>query len=69
MSSASSLSLSPPPEERANNQYYGRSRRQNVDYGVRNQLISQLNRRELYGLDVYRWEDDDLCKNINKLIN
>ncbi|KAL3094890.1 hypothetical protein niasHT_025694 [Heterodera trifolii] len=36
-----------------------RSRRQNVDYGVRNSL-AQLGTRELHGMDVYRWEDDDL---------
>lgn len=38
-----------------------RSRRQNVDYGIRNS-IAQLGTRELHGMDVYRWEDDDLCK-------
>ncbi|KAI3409877.1 Lysine-specific histone demethylase 1A [Globodera pallida] len=36
-----------------------RSRRQNVDYGIGN-LLAQLGTRELHGMDVYRWEDDDL---------
>uniref|UniRef100_A0A914I0B2 Lysine-specific histone demethylase n=1 Tax=Globodera rostochiensis TaxID=31243 RepID=A0A914I0B2_GLORO len=36
-----------------------RSRRQNVDYGIGNSL-AQLGTRELHGMDVYRWEDDDL---------
>ena len=64
MSSASSLSSSPAPEERGvrANRAVTRSRRRNVDYGVRNQLMTKLNTRELHGLDIYRWEDDDLCE-------
>jgi hypothetical protein len=38
-----------------------RSRRANVDYGVNNQLMGKMNARELHGMNIYRWEDDDLC--------
>jgi hypothetical protein len=51
MSTASDSSRSPPPDERGNrfNGVAMRSRRQNVDYGVRNQFLEKLNTRELHG--------------------
>lgn len=62
MSSASSTSTSPPPEDKGNhvNGAVVRSRRQNVDYGLRNQYLARLTTRELNGLNVYRCEDDDI---------
>ncbi|CAK5010204.1 unnamed protein product [Meloidogyne enterolobii] len=62
MSSGSPSSLSPPPEDKRNhvNGAVGRSRRQNVNYGIRNQYLASLTERELNGLNVYRCEDDDL---------
>nr|CAD2176587.1 unnamed protein product [Meloidogyne enterolobii] len=62
MSSGSPSSLSPPPEDKRNhvNGAVARSRRQNVNYGIRNQYLASLTERELNGLNVYRCEDDDL---------
>ncbi|KAI1711721.1 flavin containing amine oxidoreductase domain-containing protein [Ditylenchus destructor] len=55
--SDSSRSSSPSPAE--NRPYFAnRKRRSNVDYGEA--LTSQLQSSGMYGIDVYRWKDDDL---------
>uniref|UniRef100_A0A915E8E6 Lysine-specific histone demethylase n=1 Tax=Ditylenchus dipsaci TaxID=166011 RepID=A0A915E8E6_9BILA len=56
--SDSSRSSTPSPSE--NRPYFAnRRRRSNADYG--DSLTAQLQTNGMYGMDVYRWKDDDLA--------